>query len=133
MRKRAPRTWKRAQRGRQDAIELQHRPFVEHHGVQAVGFDPGGSEAPLDRTQREARVVLAAREPFLLNGGDGHAIDDEGGRGVVIVGRDAEDRHGQYWDRGERSPCVRSIETKPAGSCRSARRANHTNGGSATK
>src|SRR6185436_2294514 len=53
----------------------------------------GVVEAPLDRGEREGRVVLAAREPLLLHGADGNAVDDERRGGVVVVRGDAEDLH----------------------------------------
>ena len=57
------------------------------------GFDPLHGETPVDRMQWKTRVVLAPREPFLLDSTHGHAVDDECGSRIVIVRRDAEDLH----------------------------------------
>ena len=48
-------------------------------------WDPAVLEAPVDRQEREGGVVLAARETFLLHGADGHAIDHECCRRIVVV------------------------------------------------
>src|SRR5262249_7283870 len=48
---------------------------------------------PLDRVQREACVVLSARQPFFLDRAHRDAVDDEGCGGIVVVGGDAEDVH----------------------------------------
>src|SRR5262249_57205932 len=85
-------------------------------------------EAPLDRAERERRIVLAARQPFLLHRGDGDAVDEEGRGRIVVVRRDAQDSH-QYWLRRGRSSCG----TKPFGSRRAERLAMSANGGVMTK
>src|SRR5262249_24245442 len=56
-------------------------------------LEPGRLEAPLDRVQREAGVVLAARQPFFLDRAHRDAVDDECGGGIVVMGGDAEDLH----------------------------------------
>ena len=84
---------KGSQRAREDALELQHAAFVEDDGVEIIGLEACVIQAPFDGCQRKARVVLAARQPLFLNGADGHAVDHERGRRVVVVGRDPEDLH----------------------------------------
>jgi hypothetical protein len=68
------------QRTREDAIELQHRPLVEHDGVQIARLQTAAFQAPFNRRQRKGRVVLAAREPLLLHCADRQAVDDKGSR-----------------------------------------------------
>ncbi len=77
----------------QDAVELQHRALVEHHGVQRLGLQPRRVEAPFDRFQREGRIVLPARKPLFLDRGDRNAVDHQGRRRVMVVGRNPEDIH----------------------------------------
>ena len=80
-----------AERQGEDALELEHRLFVEDDGVELLGLHAGEVEAPLDRGERKGSVVLAPREPLLLHGTDGHAVDEQRRRRVVVVRGDAED------------------------------------------
>src|SRR3954468_20652668 len=73
----APRARKAAQRAREDPLELLHAAFVEDDRVEVGWIDAGRVETPFDGARRERGVVLAARQPLLLDGGHGHAIDDE--------------------------------------------------------
>jgi hypothetical protein len=50
-------------------------------------------QARLNGQQREFRIVFAPRQALFLHGGDGQAIDDQGGGGVMIVSRDSEYVH----------------------------------------
>src|SRR5262249_18226364 len=93
LREAPPRFGESAKRGREDALELEHRLLVEDDRVELLGLEPRLLEAPLDRRERERRVVLAAREALLLNRKGGHAVDDESRRGVVVMRRNAEDLH----------------------------------------
>ena len=88
-------------------------------------------QAPLDGAEREPRVVLAARQALFLHGADGHAIDHERGRGVVVMRGDAENLHRQYWLL-ERCR-VGAIGVQPTGSRALARLASHAKGGSTMK
>src|SRR5207248_1218977 len=127
--KAAPGAGEAAQGHGQDAIELQHRLFVEDHRVELLGFEVLLLEAPLDRGEGKRGVVLAAREPLLLDGADRHAVDQQRRRGIVVVRRDAEDAH-QYWlfiGTGRRAGA------KPTGSDRAERFASSANGGSNRK
>src|SRR5207302_10671923 len=121
----APGAREAAQGHRQDAVELEHRLFVEDHRVELSRLEAGALQAPLDRREREGGVVLAPREPLLLDGADRNSVDHQRGRRVVVVRRDAQDAH-QYWlvngGRGR-------ARTNPSGSRRAARRARKANGG----
>jgi hypothetical protein len=79
----------------ENPLELQHRLLVEDDGVELIGLEPAPLEAPLDRRQWKAGVVLVAREPLLLDGTDRNSVDQQGRCGVVVVGRDSENLH-QY-------------------------------------
>ena len=79
-----------------------------------------------------AGVVLVPRQPLLLHGADRHAVDDERGRRIVIVGGDAEDLHLSTGSSATRRRRAGSASS-PAGSRRSARLASHAKGGSTTK
>src|SRR5260370_19452983 len=87
-----------AQRHRQDALELQERFFIENDRVELLRLEAALFEAPVDRRHRKIGVALAPGEPLLLDRTDRHPVDQKGGRGVVIVGGNAEDLH-QYWPR----------------------------------
>ncbi len=83
--------------------------------------------------ERKRRVVLAPRQALFLHGADRHAVDDERGGRVVVVGGDAEDLH---VSTGSSATCVAAsaiVVIQPGGSRRSARLASHANGGSTTK
>src|SRR5262249_9742134 len=84
-----------AQRHREDPLELEHRLLIEDDRVELFRLDAAVLEAPLDCRDRKRGVVLAAREPFLLDGADRNAVHGERRRRVVVVRRDAEDAH-QY-------------------------------------
>ena len=58
-------------------------------------LDPraGRLEARADRVHRERGVVLLAREALLLRGGHDRSVAHQRGRGVVVIGGDAEDLH----------------------------------------
>src|SRR5262249_58316189 len=77
----------------EDALELQHAAFIKDDGVEIRGIDAAALETPVDRARREARVIFPPRQPFLLNGGHGHAVDQERRRRIVVVPRDAENSH----------------------------------------
>ncbi len=74
-------------------LELQERLVVEGDVIELCRLDAGDLQAGLDRVLRKRRVVLLAREALLLGRGDDFAIDDQRRRGIVVVGRDAEDAH----------------------------------------
>ncbi len=91
----APGAGKGPQGAGENPLELQHWLLVEDDRIELIGLEPAAFEAPLDRRQWKAGVVLSPREPLLLDGTDGHSVDQQGGCGVVIVGRDSENLH-QY-------------------------------------
>src|SRR5437764_8701611 len=118
MRKRTPRVRKCAQRARQDPLELQHASFVEHDCVEIGWVELRVLEAPLDRADWKPGVVLPTREALFLYGARRHAVDDERGGRIVIVGGDAEDVHISI-DCSMRSAAGRaesgSIQSAPGG------------------
>ena len=78
-------------------LELQERLVVEADGVELLGTDAGLAQDVLDGVGGEVRVVLLAREALFLAGGHDGAVLQEGGRGVVVEGADAEDVLAQNW------------------------------------
>src|SRR5437660_625526 len=109
MRKRTPRVRKRAQRARQDPLELQHAALVEHDGIEIGWVELRVLEAPLDRAEWKTGIILPTREALFLYGAYRHPIDDECGCRIVIVGRDAEDLHVS-------TDCAPTSAAAPAGS-----------------
>ena len=84
----------RAHRGRQDALELQER-LLEEDDIAEIGcIDAGLGHDVADGVRRELRVMLAAREAFLLGGGHELTIPQQRGGGVVKEAGDAENVHG---------------------------------------
>ena len=83
--------------GGEHPLELQERLVVEADGVELLGADAGLPQDVLDGAGGEAGVVLLAREALFLAGRHDHAVLQEGGRGVVVVGADAEDVFAQNW------------------------------------
>ena len=62
--------------------------------IDLVEVDLAAAEAIADRLGREAGIMALAREALLLRRRDDAAVLDEGGRAVVIEGREAEQAHG---------------------------------------
>ncbi len=54
------------------------------------GLEPCMLEAPAHRLGGETRLMLEAREAFLLNRGDAGSVHEQGGRGVAVVGVQAQ-------------------------------------------
>ena len=71
--------------GKERSAHVRIRSNFKDHGIELLGFDTAVLEAPVDRQEREGGVVLAPRETFLLHGADGHAIDHECCRRIVVV------------------------------------------------
>jgi hypothetical protein len=76
------------------APEVRERVPRQGHVVQVRRPQPGVLQAPADRADREARVVLDPGEPLLLDGRHEPPVHDQGGRGVAVVHVDPEDVHG---------------------------------------
>jgi hypothetical protein len=98
--KRLEATWRECQVGLQQALELQEGLVVEDHAVDVAQADARLLEAVLHGVDREARVVLLAREALFLRRRDDDAILDQRRGAVVVVGRYAEHSHA--------SPCLRT-------------------------
>ena len=79
--------------GLEQALELQERLVVERDVVDPVEIGAAFAQAILDRVLGEGGIVLLAREPLLLRGGDELAVGDQRSRAVVIERRQAEDLH----------------------------------------
>ena len=62
--------------------------------VEVLGGDAGLVQAVLNRADGETGPVFLAVEAFLFDGGDQHAVADDGGGGAAVVGVDTEDEHG---------------------------------------
>ncbi len=90
-RKLPPGAWKGPQRRDHHPLEPHEGILVEDDAVQIVGGDPRLREAGQSRLARQARIVLAAGEPFLLHRRHDFAIHDQGGGGVMVVAGNAED------------------------------------------
>ncbi len=72
----------------QHALELGVGILVEDDGVD--GRVSGELANGRHRTAWQSGVVLHPRQSLFLHGCDHHAVDDEGGCGVVVVARDSE-------------------------------------------
>ena len=133
VRERSPGARESAQRAGEDPLELQHAALVEDDGVEIGRVEPGVIEAPFDRPDREGGVILSARQALLLYGADGHAIDEERGRRIVVMRRDPENLHLNTGSSATR--CVVRARSAPSPGCsrRAARLANQAKGGSRTK
>ena len=84
-RKGPPRVRELAQGAGQNALELQHAAFVEDDGVEIRRGQAGVIQAPFDGSGRKGAVVLLSRQPFLLDGADRHAIDQQRRRRIVVM------------------------------------------------
>src|ERR1700689_4940423 len=85
LRKALPAGGECTQSARQNALELEHRFFVEDDRVEIFGLQFRSVETPLDGCERKRRVVFLARQTLFLNDRYGHAVDDESRGRVVIV------------------------------------------------
>ena len=74
----------------EQALELEQRLVVETDVVQLLRLQAGMLQAVLDGVDREAVVVLLAREAFFLRGGDDLSVDDQCSRRVVVESRDTQ-------------------------------------------
>src|SRR4051794_8217207 len=83
-----------------------------------------------DRRDREGGIVLAPRQALLLHRGDRHAVDQQGGGGIVIESGEAEDLH-QYCALRSRS--LGATIVQPCGSRFAARFAPQAKSGSRMK
>ena len=128
MRKRTPRVRKRAQRARQDPLELQHAALVEHDGIEIGWVELRVLEAPLDRAEWKTGIILPTREALFLYGAYRHPIDDECGCRIVIVGRDAEDLHVSTGSSAIRAGRAGSASIRSAPAARRAWPATRTAG-----
>jgi hypothetical protein len=79
--------------GLEQTLELQERLVVEGDVIDLVEPDAALGQAVLDRFLGKARIVLLAREPLFLGGGEKLAVGDQRGRAVVVERRQAEDPH----------------------------------------
>ena len=79
--------------GLEQALELQERLVVEGDVIDVLGRDSGRLEAIARGVDREAGIVLLAREAFLLRRCDDLSIHHQRRRRVVIEGRQSEYLH----------------------------------------
>ena len=103
--KRPPGVRERPQRAGQDPIELPHAALVEDDRVEVGWIETGVIQAPFDGPERKAGVVLVPRQALFLHGADRHAVDDERGGRIVVVGGNAEDLHLSTGSVGESASC----------------------------
>ncbi len=78
--------------GFEQPVEMHERLFVEPDIVKLRGIKPGLLQAGGDGPCRERSVVLDAGESFFLGSSHDFAIDDQRGGGIVVIGRNAENR-----------------------------------------
>ena len=83
----------RAERGHEDALELDQRLLVEDHIVEVGALDLRLPETEVDRALRVSEVMLLAREALFFGGGDQHAVAQQGGGGVVVETGNTQDIH----------------------------------------
>ena len=117
VRERTPGLRKRAQRRGEDPVELQHAPFVEDDGVEVRGVESSLLQAPFDGAERKTGVVLPPRQALFLHRAHRQAVDDQCGRGVVIVSGDPENVHEPAFSTGlwaTRPRVPRSEPNRPA-------------------
>ncbi len=89
-------------RSQDHSLQAGEGILVEHHPVQILGGQASLGEAAQGGVLGQARIVLAAGEALLLHGRDDLAVDDQGGGGVVIIGRDSQHRaHGRSRTRSQ--------------------------------
>src|SRR5262245_22214127 len=81
--------WRYGEIRLEDALELEEWLVVKPDVTQVTPGDPRGAQAVLDGPLREARVALDASEPLLLGRGDYHAVPQQAGGAVVVIGREA--------------------------------------------
>ena len=80
--------------GLEDAVELEQRLVVEDDPVELPLAHAPLRQAVADGVEGELVVMLLAGEPLFLGGGDdAPAVDQAGGR-IVVVAADAEQLHG---------------------------------------
>src|SRR5207237_2107459 len=77
----------------QDPVELDEGLLVENDPVEILAPELASPEAELDGADRKVRVVLDAREAFLLGGGGHDAVLNQRGRGIVEEARDTQNVH----------------------------------------
>jgi hypothetical protein len=86
--------------GLQQSLELDQRLVVEDHMIQVRQRDAASVQTVADRIGRKARVVLLAREAFLLRGSQDLAVAHQAGGTVVVVCGDTEDMDGHRFVGG---------------------------------
>ena len=69
----------------QKTLELGERLVIEGDVSQVCRLEPGLAQTVLDSPSGEAGIMLLARETLLLRRRDNIAVDDQGGRAVVII------------------------------------------------
>ncbi len=79
-------TWRVSQIAMEDAIKFDERLLVKGHTVHLRQRNAALPQAILDRVSGERRVVLFAREPFLLCRSDDLAIAHQA-RGAIMIKR----------------------------------------------
>src|SRR5262249_15499002 len=72
-------------------VKLSQRLVIEPHVIEVRRRDTAFPQAVFNCVDWEAMVMLDSTESLLLRGGDDPAVDNEGRRGVVIEGRNAQD------------------------------------------
>ena len=106
--KRTQALWRVRQITLQQAFEFQDRLVVERDVIQVIRGDASLAKAERRGRFRKAMVVLLAREPFFLRGGDDLAVADQAGGGVVIERGQTQDVHGAICgSRSDPSPANR--------------------------
>ncbi len=86
----------------EESVELDHRTLVEPDLVHVVDRESGLVKTERDGATGERGVMFDPREPLFLGRGDEPAVDDQGGRRVMIESRDSEGRG--HWDVGVGMP-----------------------------
>ena len=77
----------------QNSVELQEWFFVKRNAIEVAYVDAPFAQAVTHGLVWKIRIVLFAREPFLLCGGDDFSIAHETCRAIVIKSGQAQNVH----------------------------------------
>jgi len=116
----------------QQARKFSDRFVVEDDRVELSRREPGVAEAELDGVLREALVIFAPGEAFLLSGSQDGAVLHQRGRGIMVVGGQPENvahgrgrHHMNGYIRGASTELALKMMMAPSASRRMTSGINH--------